>query len=158
RNERYPSISVGPFYSQDDSGNVGEKERIVGVGVTMPLPLWNRNKGNIEAAQARQQQAETSLCVAQRDVKRKVVENAGTYESRWRADSADKLREAAELADRHYRLGAVPVTTYVELQKQYLEAVEAILDTKRDALRAAQELEILTGAQMYRVAASESGK
>lgn len=151
KNERYPGVSVGPFYSEDSSGRVGEKEQIVGVGVTMALPLWNRNRGSIETAKAREEQAATSLRLAQRDVEGKVVRNASAYEarmeemSRWRPDSADKLREAAELADRHYRLGAVPVATYVELQKQYLEAVEAILDTKRDALHAAQELEILTG-------------
>jgi len=66
--------------------------------------------------------------------------------SKWRADSAQKFREAAELADRHYRLGAVPISTYVELQKQYLEAIGAILDTKQEALAAAQTLEQLTGA------------
>jgi hypothetical protein len=46
----------------------------------------------------------------------------------------------------------------VELQKQYLEAVEAILDTKRDALQAAQELEILTGLTLYTVGSSRSGQ
>jgi len=162
KNERYPSVSVGPFYSQDESGRVGEKERTVGVGVTVPLPLWNRNHGNIETAKAREKQAETSLSVALRDIERKIVENAAAYEARleemshWRADSATKLREAAELADRHYRQGAVPVATYVELQKQYLEAMEAILETKHDALQAAQELEILTGLPLYKVQASAS--
>ena len=34
----------------------------------------------------------------------------------WRADAQQQFREAAELADRHYRLGAVPVTIYVEMQ------------------------------------------
>jgi cobalt-zinc-cadmium efflux system outer membrane protein len=33
----------------------------------------------------------------------------------------------------------------VELQKQYLDAVEALLDTKREALEAAVQLELLTG-------------
>jgi cobalt-zinc-cadmium efflux system outer membrane protein len=164
RNERYPSVSIGPFYSQDSSGRVGEKEQTVGVGVTLPLPLWNLNKGNIEVAKAREEQASTSLRLAQRDLERKVVENAAAYEARieemshWRPDSANKLREAAELADRHYRLGAVPVATYVELQKQYLEALEAILDTKHDALQAAQELEILTGLSLYKVAAPDAAK
>jgi cobalt-zinc-cadmium efflux system outer membrane protein len=163
KNERYPSVSVGPFYSQDESGHVGEKDRSVGLGITMPLPLWNRNRGNIETATARQDQASTSLRLAQREVERKVVENAAAYEarmeemSRWRADTDGKLREAAELADRHYRLGAVPVATYVELQKQYLEAVEAILDTRRDALQAAQELEIVTGLTLHTVKESASG-
>ena len=49
------------------------------------------------------------------------------------------------MADRHYRLGAVPISTYVELQKQYLEAVEGLLDTKAEALAAASVIETLTG-------------
>ena len=64
---------------------------------------------------------------------------------KWRPESVDEFRKAAELADRHYRLGAVPIATYVELQKQYLEAVEALLDTRREALEAGQELQRLTG-------------
>ena len=57
----------------------------------------------------------------------------------------EHFREAAELADRHYRVGAVPVSTYVELQKQYLEAVESLLDTRKEALDAALQIEWLTG-------------
>jgi cobalt-zinc-cadmium efflux system outer membrane protein len=159
KNEKYPAVSVGPFYSEAQSGSVGDKERIVGLGVSLPLPLWNHNGGNIETAKARQQQAETSLALTQREVERKVIENATAYEAKlaemahWRSDAPEKLREAAELADRHYRLGAVPLATYVELQKQYLEAVGAMLDTKKDALQAAQELEILTGNSFYKVEA-----
>jgi cobalt-zinc-cadmium efflux system outer membrane protein len=65
--------------------------------------------------------------------------------SQWRPDSAQHFKEAAEVADRHYRLGAVPIATYVELQDKYLEAVESLLDTKKEALEAAQNLELLTG-------------
>ena len=61
-----------------------------------------------------------------------------------------KLREAAELAARNYDLGAVPLTTYVEIQKQYLEAIGAFSDAQKDALEAAQMLEILTGQKLYR--------
>ena len=74
-----------------------------------------------------------------------------TYESKlrqmtqWRGDSVQHFREAAEIADRHYRLGAVPVATYTELQDKYLEAVTGLLDTKKEALEAANNLELLTG-------------
>jgi cobalt-zinc-cadmium efflux system outer membrane protein len=64
---------------------------------------------------------------------------------RWRPDSIQQFKDAAELADRHYRLGAVPLSTYVELQKEYLEAVEALVETRKEALEAAGELELLTG-------------
>lgn len=148
KNERYPAISLGPTLSEE---NAGDRERIIGVGVSLPLPLWNRNKGNIETAMARQMQAEVSLNVTAREVERKVIEAALTYETKlrqmamWRPDSVEHFREAAEIADRHYRLGAVQISVYVELQKQYLEAVESLLDTKKEALEAAQNLELLTG-------------
>jgi cobalt-zinc-cadmium efflux system outer membrane protein len=149
RNERFPSINVGPTYSEEKAGD--ERERIIGVGVSLPLPLWNRNKGSIDAAVARQMQAEISLNVTERELQRKVIEAALTYETKvremakWRPDSVQHFKEAAELADRHYRLGAVPISTYVELQKQYLDAVEGLLDTRKEALDSAAQLELLTG-------------
>ena len=96
-------------------------------------------------------QAEVSFNVTEREIQRKVLEAALTYETkwremaRWRPDAVQHFQEAAGLADRHYRLGAVPISTYVELQKQYLDAVEGLLDTKREALEATAQLELLTG-------------
>src|SRR5437762_4613010 len=71
KNERFPAISVGPSISEE---RAGDWQRIIGVGVSLPLPLWNRNKGNIDAAVARQMQADVSLNVTEREIQRKVVE------------------------------------------------------------------------------------
>jgi len=126
----------------------------------LPFPLWNRNQGNIQAAQARQAQAETSYLVVQREIERKVLEAMLTYETKrreiagWRPDAVQHFKDAAELADRHYRLGAVPISTYVELQKQYLEAVESLLDTEKEALESAAQLELLVGSPLSLVMAT----
>jgi outer membrane protein, heavy metal efflux system len=152
--DRYPSFTVGPYFSREDAR---DRERQVGIGLSIPLPLWNRNEGNIEAAKARLQQAETAMYVTQRAVERQVGEQALTYQmkltemTKWRPESVAEFRQAAALADRHYRLGAVPIATYVELQKQYLDAVEALLDTKREALDAGQQLGLLTGLDIHAV-------
>jgi cobalt-zinc-cadmium efflux system outer membrane protein len=61
-----------------------------------------------------------------------------------------QLREGSESADQNYRLGAVPLTTCLEIQKQYLEANSAFNNAQKDALEAAQALEILTGQKLYR--------
>jgi cobalt-zinc-cadmium efflux system outer membrane protein len=63
----------------------------------------------------------------------------------WRPDSLKQLSDAAELGDRHYRLGSLPISTYTELQEKFLEATEAILDTQREALEGRQEIERLIG-------------
>ena len=159
--DKYPAFTVGPYLSQE---RAGDREQQIGIGVSMPLPLWNKNKGGVETATARQKQAETSLYVTQRDIERRVVERALTYQTKlgemakWRAESIEEFRKAAELADRHYRLGAVPIATYVELQKQYLEAVDALLDTKREALEAGQEIQRLTGLEFNAVTVKEETK
>lgn len=153
KNERFPAIAVGPFYSLE---NAIDREQRAGLGVSVPLPLWDRNLGNIATSKARQQQAEASLALTEREVERRVTQTAATLESKraeiqtWSGGAMAKLREAAELADRNYRLGAVPLTTYIEIQKQYLEAISAFSDAQKDALEAAQTLEILTGRKLYR--------
>jgi outer membrane protein, heavy metal efflux system len=153
KNERLPAVAVGPFYSLE---NAIDREQRVGVGVSLPLPLWNSNLGNIASSKARQQQAEASLAVAAREVERRVTQTAAALQAKraeiemWKTSPMAKLREASELADRSYRLGAIPLTTYVEIQKQYLEAIGAFNDAQKDALEAAQTLEILTGQKLYR--------
>jgi cobalt-zinc-cadmium efflux system outer membrane protein len=153
KNERFPAIAVGPYYSQE---NAADKEQRAGIGVSLPLPLWDRNVGNIETSKAREQVAQASLLATQREVERRVTQSAATVEAKreeiakWQVATVAKFREAAEVADRNYRLGAVALPVYVETQKQYLEIVGALQEMKKDALQAAQELEILTGLKLYR--------
>ena len=153
KNERFPAIAVGPYYSQE---NAADKEQRAGIGISLPLPLWDRNAGNIETSKAREQLAQASLLTTQREVERRVTQSAATFEAKreeiakWQVATVAKFREAAEVADRNYRLGAIALPVYVETQKQYLEIAGALQEMKKDALQAAQELEILTGLKLYR--------
>jgi cobalt-zinc-cadmium efflux system outer membrane protein len=161
RNERWPAFEVGPMTMGQDGSSL---DRIVGVGVAFPLPLWRPRAANIAASEAKRQQAVAVLAVARREVERRVLSASRGYDSRiaelahWRSDVVAQFESAAELADRHYRLGAVPATTYVELQKQYLDAVEAHLDTRREALAALVELEQATGLDLIRASNSQPAR
>lgn len=153
RNERFPAVAVGPFYSLE---NATDREQQVGVGISLPLPLWDRNTGNIASSRARQQQAQASLAVTEREIGKRVSQSAAILEAK-RAEIANletndlaKFREATEMADLNYQGGAVPLATYVEIQKQYLELIDALVELQKDALQAAQELEILTGIRLYK--------
>ncbi len=50
RNERFPAIAVGPYYSQE---NAADKEQQAGISISLPLPLWDRNVGNIETSNSK---------------------------------------------------------------------------------------------------------
>lgn len=151
RHERRPSFTVSPYITQESAG---DRERTVGVGLSLPLPVSRRAGAGIAAAEARRRQAETAVLVAQRNLEREVLTAVQRYTAKtaeaadWSPDAAKKFREAAELADRHYRLGAVPIATYVELQNSYLEAIDSLCQTRLDALDAAGALELLTGVTL----------
>jgi outer membrane protein, heavy metal efflux system len=148
KNERYPTFAVGPSLSQE---RAGENETIVGLSLSVPLPLWNNGQPAVNAAEARRIQAEASLQSALREVERQITEAwliMQTQQKRldgWKPEALQAFAEAAQLADRHYRLGAVPLSTYIEMQDKYLEATEAINATRLEVLRAALDLDQLIG-------------
>jgi len=152
--EGRPSLTVSPYVSQEKAGDT---ETIAGLGLSLPLPLGDRPRATQDAAAARQRQAQTAVRLAERELERDVLATAATFAAkqaevaRWAPDAAEKFRESAALADRHYRLGAVPLTTYVELQNSYLDAVEALLATRREALEAGLQLQLLTGVDFNAV-------
>jgi cobalt-zinc-cadmium efflux system outer membrane protein len=148
RNERYPSVSVGPFVSRE--GGDG-KETTVGLGLSLPLPVMGATRAGLDTAHARRLQAEAAMRSGELELEREVVLVAQTYSAkvaeirRWSPDTVTRFRESAAVADRHYRLGAVPLGTYLELQNAYLEAVEAMLETRNEAVAAGLRLQLLTG-------------
>jgi len=150
RHEGRPSFTVSPYYAQEKAG---DKELTFGIGLSVPLPLSGRSAANVAGAEARRRQAETAVLVAQRNLDREVLLAAHTFTAKlaetakWSPDAARKFRDAADLADRHYRLGAVPISTYVELQNSYLEAIDALYETQQELLAAAGALQLLTGLE-----------
>lgn len=148
RTERWPGMAAGAF-ARGESADTEENQ--FGVFVRLPLPLWNQNRGAIETARARELQAAASLSATLRKVENEIAGAAAAYQARreeiakWSPKVLGRMREAAELADKHYRLGAVPIAIYTELQKEYLDAQTALLATQADALEARQKVELLTG-------------
>ena len=150
-NERWPAVRVGPFVHNERADAI---DYMLGVGVSLPLPLWNLNKGKIESEKARAAKAEAALTTLIRDVERKVADAEFIYRSR-RDEAAQletsilpQLREAAEAGDRNYREGAVPLATYTELQKQYLDSIDAFTAAQTAAIDARQQLEQLTATRL----------
>lgn len=150
-NERWPAVRVGPF-AHNERADTNEYQ--FGIGVTLPLPLWNKNAGKIETAKARAAQAQAEFITAVREVERKVSDAEFIYRShreeagKLQTTILPQLREAAELADRNYRAGALPIATYTEVQKQYLESLDALIAAQSAAIEARRQLEQLTATRL----------
>lgn len=150
-NERWPAISVIPYIQKQTNET---RETQVGISVSIPLPVWNRNKGAIDTAKAREVQAEVMLTAQMRQLERDVAAQSSHYRihveelAKWPGDTLDSFRQAASEADEHYRLGALPLPTYIELQRQYLDSVKAVLTSQLGAVDARLQLEQLTGTKL----------
>src|SRR5256886_7103757 len=141
-NERWPAVRVGPFAHNERSDT---NEYQFGVTASFPLPLWNMNTGKIESEKARVAKVEAELAALIRETERKVADAEFIYRSRrdeaeqLQATILPQLREAAESGDRNYREGAVPLATYTELQKQYLDSIDAFTAAQAAAIDRSEE-------------------
>lgn len=151
QNERWPSITVVPYVQRQTNST---RETQVGIGFSIPLPLWNRNKGTIDTNKAKEVQAEVMLTAQMRQLERDVASQASHYRLhveelvKWPSDTLESFRKAAAEADEHYRLGALPLATYTELQRQYIDSVSAVLASQLAAVDARLQLEQLTGIKL----------
>lgn len=152
RKQRAPTVAVGPYYDHSRSDN---RETNYGLRLTTTLPVWNSQAAGVAQEQSRQAQADATLIGAQRRIERQVYEQAALYDAkrgalaRWPADAPARFAGAAASADSNFRLGAIPVATYVEMQRQYLDALSAVLDTRREALEAMLQLRALNGGNAF---------
>lgn len=151
KSDRWGDITFGPYMAGQHAGGTQIEAGFV---VSIPLPLWNKNKGNIDAESARTQQAEALLQATLRDLERDLAVARAAYLaeldalSRWRPESEKQFADAAAEADRHYRLGAVPAATYVEMQRGYLDAMDSLIESRRNAWKHRMEIERLTGTPL----------
>ncbi|MBN9581185.1 MAG: TolC family protein [Afipia sp.] len=148
---RIPNVSVGPYVNHARSDS---RETNFGVRLTTTLPIWNSQAAGVAQELSRQSQGEAALIAANRRITRQVYEQAAYYETKrrvlatWPA-AAEKFATAATTANNSYRQGAIPVATYVEMQRQYLDALSALLDTRREAMEAMLQLRALNGGRSF---------
>jgi cobalt-zinc-cadmium efflux system outer membrane protein len=146
RKARLPVVTVGPYF---DRARSDIRETNYGVRLSTTIPLWNAQAGQVAAEQGRQAQANATLIAAERKLMRDVYDQVARYEAKrralgqWEENTPARFAAAAEEADRNFRLGAIPIATYTQLQQAYIDATNAVLDTRREALDALLQLRAL---------------
>ncbi|WP_374943106.1 TolC family protein [Sphingomonas sp.] len=148
RKARLPVLGIGPYY---DRARSDTRETNYGVRLSTTIPLWNRQAGEVAVQAGRQAQANATLIEAERRIARDVFDKAAQYEAKrralaqWRGSTPQGFAAAAQEADSNYRLGAIPLATYMQMQQSYVDATNAVLDTRREALEALLQLRALNG-------------
>lgn len=145
RKSRLPDFKIGPNieYTRD--------EQIVGLGISLPLPLWDKKKGEIATATAAQEKALAELENLRREIRRDVTlaaqnltaaqESLAFYTPAVR----DKLRAALDAAEAGYADGRTPLLLYLEAQRTYFDTQADYFDALQKVFEARADLESAVG-------------
>lgn len=131
-----PTISVGAEHNPPGGGPPVDTFNI---GVSFPLPLWNRNGGNIKAAGAARDQVEIALEKAKAQVMADVANAESEYDEasqrwqRYRDQTAPKSAKVRDSVAYAYEKGGASLVDLLEAERTdnnvRLAAVQAQADT-----------------------------
>jgi outer membrane protein, heavy metal efflux system len=130
-----PNLTVGGGYNRNFGTNG------ISVGISVPLPIANRNQGAIARAEAEQRQAALQRAATQADVALDVQQAANALEvSRARVayierEFLDNAEQSVAIARNSYQLGAATLIDLLDAQRTWRE-------TRRTYNRALYDLRI----------------
>lgn len=144
------SGGVRHFADNDDVGVV--------VGISVPLPLFNRNQGAILAAQANMEAADASLEVARRTLLTEIrdqyqaLTTAAATEESLRYQTLPIAQQVYEATTTGYRQGKFGLLEVLDAQRTLFESRREHVEAKSSYQIAIAELERLTARSMEGIA------
>jgi len=158
--ERIPNITAGIGYQRENTaievaGNaVKDRDNLVGLKVSIPIPLFDRNQAGIREAKARKGSAESRYLFARKVVEREVegayarLTTAEKSVSIYARDIIPQLEENLKLVQEAYRLGEVGILTVIEEQKKFFEVNDSYLTALHDRQTALVKLESAVATEL----------
>ena len=141
-----PSISIGVEFG-DPSGS--EPGYLPLIGLSVPLPLFNRNQGPIAEAKAERDRAQVQLVAARLEARQRLIEGVREREQLIAkiARDRDLVIRAQRVADRSltaYREGASALPAVLEARRTAREVLGQYIDDLAALLTVNTELRALT--------------
>lgn len=145
--QRIPNltVSLGSQYSRED------RERVNVVGLSMPLPLFDRNQGNVLAAARRADQARdlrNAVDLRLRSETRSALEQWGTAMGEVQAYDRNILpaaQQAVDTATRGFEMGKFAFLDVLDAQRTLIEARGLYLEALAQATDARAQVERIYG-------------
>lgn len=136
----FPDIKVGPSILREKNGPGEGSSTLLGAGLSLPLPLYQRNAGGkrlaaraVETAQARSAAA-SAILAAQRDLELVRYRTATAVLAR--AGGHEELEAEHEKMDGLYERGLIPSALVIEAHRQMVDYARDLNEQELSAVRA----------------------
>ncbi len=158
--EAIPNVTAGIGYQRENTaievGGVEGKSRdnLIGLKVSIPIPLFDRNQAGIQEARARKGSADNRYLFARLAIEREVEaayarlvasEKSMTI---YRENILPQLEENLKIIQEAYKLGEVGILTVIEEVKKFSEVNEAYLAALYNLQIALVKLDSATGTDI----------
>ncbi|HLJ09579.1 MAG TPA: TolC family protein, partial [Planctomycetaceae bacterium] len=128
--EPYPNVTLGPAYQW----GLAKGNEQYWLSVQFPIPVWDRNQGNIQSARANVRDSTETLGQVQLDLLRQVADAFSTY--RGTLERAEKYKteiipdsmEALRLAKSGFDAGLFEFSAYLQAQRTVMETTQDYID------------------------------
>jgi cobalt-zinc-cadmium efflux system outer membrane protein len=147
-----PNPTLEGFYREE--AGIDGSERIVGGGLRIPLPVFDRRQGELMALAGRRRQAQFEVDGTLRTVEKEVADTFQSYEAARREVGIfeqDILRRAEEnfrFIETAYRAGKIDFLQFVVVQNDLVSAQLSYLDSLAALREAEVNLERAVGAPL----------
>jgi cobalt-zinc-cadmium efflux system outer membrane protein len=147
--QRWEDLGIGGSIGREREDR--EYDTMVGVVVSVPLPLWNRNQGRIAETQAAQQRAaaglealDLAIAAEIREAQMRVAGLASVL-AKTRGPALELARNTTKLLEETYASGTTSFLTIFESRKQRLAIEQSAIDTESQFAAAMTDWETRTG-------------
>ncbi len=151
RVQPYPNVTVSAGYIRQfiDISNIGILQ------VEVPLPVWNKNQGNIYAAQAGVSRSAQNVAQVQNTIAEQVAEAQGRYRAadqncrRYEARIVPLAREGVQLIQQGFQQGQFDFLRLLQAQRALVEAQLGYLNALETRWMTAAELGKLAQVEAF---------
>ncbi|HEX7672200.1 MAG TPA: TolC family protein [Polyangiaceae bacterium] len=139
KREAFPDLSLGVSYTHSTFVVSGDNPNSLGVGLSMPLPMFDRNQAGIGRAELEARRAANDAARLALQVQREVAEAArrvtraqallAVYEKGGMIERADT---ALRVAENSYKAGASSLLELLEARRTYIDTEASYLRAQHD--------------------------
>lgn len=157
--ERIPNITVGVGYQRENSAidvsgeEVKTRDNLIGLKLSIPIPVFDRNQAGVKEALARKGSAENRYNYARQAIEREAeaaferLRSAEKSLSIYAKDIIPQLEENLKLVQEAYRIGEVGVLVVIEEQKKFFEVNDDYLSALYNRQIGLAKLEAAVGKE-----------
>lgn len=146
--ESWPGLTISGNFSE---GKGFGPEKNYGIGLSLPIPIFNANSSARSAANYKHQAEIERLNFAKEQINKDLKAAFLNYELAKKSIASlpmtkiEVMEKATKEIDRGFRRGQIDLLTFLEADSQHFESISSILESQLDLVKSISELQIITG-------------